>query len=112
MVFEGGALEHDGHGTVMATRSSVTHSSRNPDLTEQEIEQYLTTYLGITKFGVFHEYQVQGFFEISELKFTYVNEHFKISKVTKKLTLVKNAKSFYGLTEFMVQKLQICTLTV
>ncbi len=50
MVFEGGALEHDGHGTMMATRSSVTHSSRNPDLTEQEIEQYLTTYLGITKF--------------------------------------------------------------
>ena len=50
MVFEGGALEHDGRGTMMATRSSVTHSSRNPDLTEQEIEQYLTTYLGITKF--------------------------------------------------------------
>jgi len=50
MVFEGGALEHDGHGTMMATRSSITHSSRNPDLTEQEIEQYLTTYLGITKF--------------------------------------------------------------
>ncbi len=50
MVFEGGALELDGRGTMMATRSSITHSSRNPDLTEAEIEQYLTTYLGITKF--------------------------------------------------------------
>ncbi len=50
MVFEGGALEHDGRGTMMATRSSVTHSSRNPDLTEEEIEQYLTNNLGITKF--------------------------------------------------------------
>jgi len=41
--------------------------------------------------GVFHECQVQGFFEILELKFTFVNEHFKISKVTLKLTFVKNA---------------------
>ncbi len=44
-----------------------------------------------TFFSVFHECQVQGFFEILELKFTFVNEHFNISKVTKKLILVKNA---------------------
>ncbi len=45
---------------------------------------------------VFHGCQVQGFFEILELKFTSVNEYFKISKVTHKLALVKNAKiSFY-----------------
>ncbi len=36
--------------------------------------------------------QVQGFFEILELKFTFVNEYFKISKVTMKLAFVKNAK--------------------
>ena len=50
MVLEGGAIEHDGNGTVMATRSSVTHSSRNPNLTEAEIENYLTTYAGLTNF--------------------------------------------------------------
>ncbi len=33
-------------------------------------------------FGVFHECQVQGFFVILELKFVFVNEHFKITKVT------------------------------
>jgi agmatine deiminase len=49
-VMEGGAIEHDGNGTMMATRSSVTHESRNPNLTESEIEKYLTAYLGITKF--------------------------------------------------------------
>ncbi len=43
------------------------------------------------KIGVFHECQAQSFFEILELKFTFVNEHFNISKVTKKLILVKNA---------------------
>jgi agmatine deiminase len=50
MVLEGGAIEHDGRGTMMATRSSITHPSRNPNLSETEIEQYLTTYMGITKF--------------------------------------------------------------
>ncbi len=50
MVLEGGAIEHDGHGTMMATRSSITHPSRNPNLTELEIESYLSTYMGITNF--------------------------------------------------------------
>jgi agmatine deiminase len=50
MVLEGGAVESDGKGTMMATRSSVTHASRNPNLSEAEIEAYLTTYMGFTKF--------------------------------------------------------------
>ena len=50
MVLEGGAIEHDGNGTMFATRSSVTHSTRNPSLTEAQIEDTLTTYMGITKF--------------------------------------------------------------
>jgi len=50
MVLEGGAIEHDGNGTMMATRSSVTHSSRNPGLTEAQIENYLTSNMGITNF--------------------------------------------------------------
>ncbi len=50
MVLEGGAIEHDGAGTMMATRSSITHPSRNPSLTETQIEEYITTNMGITKF--------------------------------------------------------------
>jgi len=50
MVLEGGAIEHDGNGTMMATRSSVTHSSRNPGLTESQIENYLSTNMGISNF--------------------------------------------------------------
>ncbi len=50
IVLEGGAIEHDGHGTMMATRSSVVHESRNPDFTEEEIEEYLSRYLGFDKF--------------------------------------------------------------
>jgi agmatine deiminase len=48
MVLEGGAIEVDGQGTAMATKSSIAHSSRNPNLSLEEIEEYLTTYLGIT----------------------------------------------------------------
>jgi agmatine deiminase len=50
MVLEGGAIEHDGNGTMMATRSSITHSSRNPELTESQIEDYLSTNMGISNF--------------------------------------------------------------
>ena len=48
IILEGGAIEVDGHGTMMATRSSVTHKSRNPSLTEAQLEGYFKTYLGIT----------------------------------------------------------------
>lgn len=50
MVLEGGAIEIDGAGSMMATQSSITASDRNPNLTEEEIENYMTTYLGLTNF--------------------------------------------------------------
>jgi agmatine deiminase len=50
MVLEGGAFEVDGHGTLMATRSSVTGADRNPGWTESEIEGYMEEYLGVTNF--------------------------------------------------------------
>ena len=50
MVLEGGAIEIDGLGSMMATRSSITGNDRNPGLTETEIEEYMTQNLGITNF--------------------------------------------------------------
>jgi agmatine deiminase len=50
MVLEGGSIEHDGNGTMVATRSCIVHSSRNPGLTEAQIENYLTQNMGISKF--------------------------------------------------------------
>jgi len=47
VVLEGGAIEVDGQGTLMATRSSITGEDRNPGLTEAEIETYFSTYLGV-----------------------------------------------------------------
>lgn len=49
LVIEGGAIELDGHGTFLSTRSSVMNRNRNPDLSEEEIEKYLGI-LGVTNF--------------------------------------------------------------
>ncbi len=48
VTLEGGAFETDGRGTLIATRSSITHRSRNPKYSELKIESYLTKYLGVT----------------------------------------------------------------
>ena len=50
MVLEGGSIEIDGTGAVLLCRSSITNPDRNPNLTEEEVEDYLTQYLGLTHF--------------------------------------------------------------
>lgn len=50
IVLEGGALEHDGHGTMMACRSSILESKRNPGVTQAQLEAALLTHFGFTKF--------------------------------------------------------------
>ncbi|MBP9882135.1 MAG: agmatine deiminase family protein [Chitinophagales bacterium] len=65
MILEGGAIENDGNGTLMATRSSITGDGRNPGLTETEIEDYLTTYLGVTNF-IWLDGKYGGNFDITD----------------------------------------------
>lgn len=50
LVLEGGAIETDGQGTLLATRSSVMSQSRNPGLEAAEIEQSLADLLGFDRF--------------------------------------------------------------
>lgn len=55
MVNEGGAVELDGNGVLLATRSSileqtVTNAVRNPGMTQGQAETIFTQYLGVTKF--------------------------------------------------------------
>jgi len=50
LVLEGGAIETDGQGTLLATRSSVLTQSRNPQLTTAQIESMLTLQLGLDRF--------------------------------------------------------------
>ena len=50
LVLEGGAIETDGCGTLLATRRSVIDPARNPDLSVDDIERLLGDWLGIERF--------------------------------------------------------------
>jgi agmatine deiminase len=48
-ILEGGAVDHDGAGTVLTTRQCVLNSNRNPGWTEAAAEAALTASLGARK---------------------------------------------------------------
>jgi agmatine deiminase len=50
MINEGGAVELDGNGTLMAKRSSILNRNRNPGWTQEDAEAYFRGYLGATNF--------------------------------------------------------------
>ena len=50
VVLEGGAIEVDGKGVFMATRSSILEPDRNPDMSQAELEATLAANLGVRKF--------------------------------------------------------------
>jgi agmatine deiminase len=50
MVNEGGSIEVDGRGTLMAKRSSILNHNRNPGVSQNEAEEYFRRYLGVTNF--------------------------------------------------------------
>lgn len=50
MVLEAGAVEVNGKGTFLATRTSIIDSYRNPEMSQEEIEKILSKYLGVNHF--------------------------------------------------------------
>ena len=50
IVTEGGAIEVNGTGTLMATRSSILNSNRNPGISQHEAEATLSHLLGVSNF--------------------------------------------------------------
>jgi len=50
MINEGGSVEIDGKGTLMANRSSILNSNRNPGVTQAGAEACFRKYLGISNF--------------------------------------------------------------
>jgi agmatine deiminase len=49
MVLEGGSIEVNGKGVLLTTESVLLNENRNPELSKEEIEQNLISYLGIEK---------------------------------------------------------------
>jgi agmatine deiminase len=48
-ISEGGAIEVDGFGTLLATESSIINSNRNPGMSKKVLEEKFGEYLGISK---------------------------------------------------------------
>ncbi|APJ04749.1 agmatine deiminase family protein [Silvanigrella aquatica] len=49
IVMEGGSLDVNGQGVALTTRQCLLSKMRNPNLTEEDIQNYLKNYLGIQK---------------------------------------------------------------
>jgi agmatine deiminase len=49
MVLEGGAIDSDGEGTLLASETVLLNPNRNPTLGRAEVERYLADYLGVRK---------------------------------------------------------------
>lgn len=47
MINEGGSVEIDGQGTLMACKSSILNKNRNPSLDQEEAEEIFKQYLGV-----------------------------------------------------------------
>ncbi len=50
MTNEGGAVEIDGNGTLLATKSAILNNNRNVGMTQTKAEEIFTKYLGVTNF--------------------------------------------------------------
>lgn len=50
MINEGGSVEIDGNGTLMACKSSILNNNRNPGMSQVQAEMIFKKYLGITNF--------------------------------------------------------------
>lgn len=48
-ILEGGSIHVDGEGTLFTTEECLLHPSRNPDLSKEDIEDLLKTYLNVDK---------------------------------------------------------------
>ena len=105
MVLEGGAIEIDGHGSVMLTRSSVTASDRNPNLTETQIENYLTTYLGLTNF-IWLDGQFGGMLDITDM---HIDGFAKFIDSSTVITFSNSDLSYWGLSNADITSLTSAT---
>ena len=47
IIMEGGAIDVNGKGTLMTTTSCLLNSNRNPQFSQEEIEQFLCNYYGV-----------------------------------------------------------------
>ncbi|MFZ1632703.1 MAG: agmatine deiminase family protein [Chitinophagales bacterium] len=94
MVLEGGAVEVDGAGTFLATRSSISGDSRNPSLTEADINNYLEQYLGVSNI-IWLDGLYGGAFDITD---THIDGFAKFLDSTILVTMNSTDLNYWGIS--------------
>lgn len=59
-VLEGGAIESDGEGTLLTTKSCLLNPNRNPQFNQEQIENFLREKLGLTRILWLEHGQLEG----------------------------------------------------
>lgn len=59
IVMEGGSVEFNGKGTVLTTTSCLLNKNRNPDLSKDDLEEFLSHYYGIEQV-LWLEHEIDG----------------------------------------------------
>ncbi|WP_306350087.1 agmatine/peptidylarginine deiminase [Flavobacterium sp. '19STA2R22 D10 B1'] len=98
MVNEGGSVELDGHGVLMATKSAIISQSpassvRNPGMSQAQAESNFTKYLGATKF-----IWLEGGFSEDDVTDMHIDGIAKFVSSTKMVTMNNNDLSDWGLS--------------
>lgn len=98
MVNEGGSVELDGHGVMMATKSSVlsqrNRSTRNAGMTQAQAEANFTKYYGATKF-----IWLEGGFSKEDITDMHIDGIAKFVPGNKMVTMNNDDLLNWGLTQ-------------
>lgn len=99
MVNEGGSVELDGHGVLMATKSSIISqkpkkSVRNKGMSQAQAESNFTKYLGATKF-----IWLEGGFSEEDVTDMHIDGIVKFASGNKMITMSDSDLSSWGLID-------------
>jgi agmatine deiminase len=99
MVNEGGSVELDGHGVLMATKSSIIsqkarNSVRNKGMSQAQAESNFTKYLGATKF-----IWLEGGFSEEDVTDMHIDGIMKFAAGNKMITMSNSDLSGWGLID-------------
>ncbi len=105
VILEGGAIEVDGRGTLLATRSSILQNKRNTNLTQAQVETSLRANLGISKF-IWLDGAYGGKEDITDM---HIDGFARFGTANTLVTMSKTDLAAWGLSTSDISKLYAAT---
>jgi len=99
MINEGGSVEIDGNGTLMACKSSILNNNRNIGMTQEQAESIFKKYLGVTNF-IWLDGQAG-----LELTDQHIDGFARFGNATTIVTMNKNDLLYYDVKQSDIDKL-------